>query len=72
MTSRKIDYCEKGIPISLIKRRWHGLLLILKQFVTCEGRYGLVFFYHIWFLMHFIGFSFECAFLFAKKPVQDV
>jgi hypothetical protein len=47
MTSRKINCCEKGIPISLVKPRWHGLLLILKQFVTCEGRYGLVFLYHI-------------------------
>jgi hypothetical protein len=47
MTSRKINCCEKGIPISLVKARWHGLLLILKQFVTCEGRYGLVFLYHI-------------------------
>jgi hypothetical protein len=47
MTSRKINCCEKGIPISLVKARWHGLLLILKQFVTYEGRYGLVFLYHI-------------------------
>jgi hypothetical protein len=47
MTSRKINCCEKSIPISLIKPRWHGLLLILKQFMTCEGCYGLVFLYHI-------------------------
>jgi hypothetical protein len=25
MTSRKINCCEKGIPISLVKSRWHGL-----------------------------------------------
>jgi hypothetical protein len=30
MTSRKINCCEKGIPISLLKVRWHGLLLVLK------------------------------------------
>jgi hypothetical protein len=48
MTSRKIDCCEKGIYVSLLKVRWHGLLSVLKQFVTCEGRYGLVFLYHIW------------------------
>jgi hypothetical protein len=48
MTSRKIDCCEKGIYVSLLKVRWHGLLSVLKQFVTCEGHYGLVFLYHIW------------------------
>ena len=57
MTSRKINCCENGIPIYLVKSRWHGLLLILKQFVTCEGHYGLVFLYHIQLLMHFIGFQ---------------
>ena len=57
MTSRKINCCEKGIPVSLVKARWHGLLLILKQFLTNEGRYGLVFLYHIQLIMHFIGFQ---------------
>ena len=47
MTSRKIDCCEKGIPVSLLKVRWHGLLSVLKQFITYEGRYGLVFLYHV-------------------------
>jgi hypothetical protein len=44
MTSKKIDCCEKGILVSLFKVRWHGLLSILKQFITCEGHYGLVFY----------------------------
>jgi hypothetical protein len=30
VTSRKIECCEKGIPVSLLKVRWHGLLLVLK------------------------------------------
>jgi hypothetical protein len=72
MTSRKINCCEKGIPISLVKSRWHGLLLILKQFVTCEGRYGLVFLYHIRLLMHFIGFQLNIALLSVEKLVQNV
>jgi hypothetical protein len=38
---------RKDVPISLVKPRWHGLLLILKQFMTCEGHYGLIFLYHI-------------------------
>jgi hypothetical protein len=67
MTSRKINCCEKGISISLVKPRWHSLLLILKQFVTCEGRYGLVFLYHIRLLMHFIGFDLDMPFYLLRS-----
>jgi hypothetical protein len=55
-TSQKIQCCDKGMPISLLNTRWHGLLVVLRQFVTCEGRFGLVFLYHIIMLMNFIGF----------------
>jgi hypothetical protein len=37
MISKKSRYDVKGTPINLFKPRWHGLLLIIKQFVTCEG-----------------------------------
>jgi hypothetical protein len=67
MTSRKIDCSEKGILVSLLKVRWHCLLTVLKQFVTCEGRYGLVFLYHIRFLMHFIGFHLNVTFYFLRS-----
>jgi hypothetical protein len=62
MASRETTCCTKGIPIALLKPRWHSLLLILKQFVTCEGRYGLVFLYHIRLLMNFIGFELDMPF----------
>jgi hypothetical protein len=55
-TSRKIKGCDKGMPISLLKVHWHGLLAVLKQFVTCEGCFGLVFLYHLRLLMIFMGF----------------
>jgi hypothetical protein len=55
-TSRKIVSCDKGMPITTLKPRWHDLLAIVKQFVTCEGRYGLVFRYHLRLLMNFIGY----------------
>jgi hypothetical protein len=45
--SRKVTSCDKGMPISMLKPRWHDLLIVVKQFVTCEGRYGLVFLYHL-------------------------
>jgi hypothetical protein len=62
MTSCKTTCCIKGIPIALLKPRWHSFLLILKHFFTCEGRYRLVFLYHIHFLMNFIGFDLDMTF----------
>jgi hypothetical protein len=55
-TSRKINSCDKGMPVTALKSRWHDLLAIIKQFITCEGRYGLVFLYHLRLLMSFIDF----------------
>jgi hypothetical protein len=54
--SRKVVSYDKGMPISTLKPWWHDLLVIMKQFVTCEGRYGLVFLYHLWLLMNFMGY----------------
>jgi hypothetical protein len=62
MVSKKSKCFPKGTPITLIKPRWHDLLLILKQFITCEGRYGLVFLYHIRLLMIFLGFKLNMPF----------
>jgi hypothetical protein len=53
-TSRKINNCDKGMLVTSLKSRWHDLLAIIKQFVTCEGRYGLLFLYHLRLLMSFI------------------
>jgi hypothetical protein len=41
----------------MLKPRWHDLLMILKQFITCEGRYGFVFLFHLCLLMVFMGFE---------------
>jgi hypothetical protein len=62
MVSLKSTCFPKGIPIYFLKPRWHNLVLILKQFITCEGRYGLVFLYHICLLMLFIGFDLNMSF----------
>jgi hypothetical protein len=67
MTSPKINCCEKGIPISLVKPRWHSMLLILKQFATCEGQYELFFLYHIFLLMHFIVFELSMSFYLLRS-----
>jgi hypothetical protein len=41
----------------MLKPRWYDLLMILKKFITCEGRYGFVFLFHLRFLMVFMGFE---------------
>jgi hypothetical protein len=55
--SRTVRSCNRGLPASMLKPRWHSLLMILKQFVTCKGRYGFVFLFHLRLLMVFMGFE---------------
>jgi hypothetical protein len=55
--SRAVRSCNKGLPAKMLKPRWYDLLMILKQFITCEGRYGFVFLFHLRFLMVFMGFE---------------
>lgn len=45
---------KKGIPSTTLKRKWRNLFLILKKFVTCEGRFGYMYFYHVRMMMHFL------------------
>jgi hypothetical protein len=42
--------------VTMLKQCWHDLLMIIKQFITCEGRYGFVFLHHLRLLMVFMGY----------------
>jgi hypothetical protein len=55
--SRRVSSCDKGLPANMLKQRWHDLPMITKQFVTCDGMYGLIFMYHLRLLMIFMGFE---------------
>jgi hypothetical protein len=55
--SRTVRSCNRGLPASMLKPHWHNLLMILKQFLTCEGRYGFVFLFHLRLMMVFMGFE---------------
>jgi hypothetical protein len=55
--SRTVSSCDRGLPAKMLKPRWYDLLMIIKQFVTCEGRYGFVFLFHLRLLMIFMGFE---------------
>ena len=45
---------RKGIPISTLKNKWRSMLLILQKFITCEGRFGCMYVYHLRLLMNFL------------------
>jgi hypothetical protein len=55
--SRMVNSCDKGWPTNMLKQRWHDLLMIIKQFITCEGRYGFILLFHLRLLMVFMGFE---------------
>ena len=42
----------KGVQFDKFKTEWRELIGILKSYITCEGRFDLVFKYHISFLQH--------------------
>jgi hypothetical protein len=65
--SRKVTSCDRGMPISMLKPRWHDILMVVKQFVTCEGRYGLIFLNHLQLLMNFIGYPLNMPFYFQRS-----
>jgi hypothetical protein len=65
--SRKVTSCDRGMPISMLKPRWHDLLMLVKQFMNYEGRYGLVFLYHLRLLMIFIGYPLNMPFYFQRS-----
>jgi hypothetical protein len=57
LVSPECKYNYKGMPISLVKEKWHFLLSVIKGFITCEGRYSLFFIYHFRLLMVFMDYK---------------
>jgi hypothetical protein len=55
--SRMVKPYDKGWPAKMLKQCWHNLLMVIKQFVTCEARYGFIFLFHLRLLMVFMGFE---------------
>lgn len=43
----------KGLPVKLLKKKYLELMHVIKQYITCEGRYSLVLSFHIRLLMVF-------------------
>jgi hypothetical protein len=46
---------KRDIPMSFLEPKWHSLLKEIFVYITCEGRYNRVMFYHFNRLNHFTG-----------------
>jgi hypothetical protein len=46
---------KKDIPMSYLKLKWKTLLKAILVYITCEGRYNRVMYYHFKLLNHFTG-----------------
>jgi hypothetical protein len=46
---------RKGIPHNWIRPEWHTALIVIHRYITCEGRFSLIYIYHIRLLMHLNG-----------------
>jgi hypothetical protein len=46
---------KKDIPRSYLEEKWQHLLKEIQVYITCEGRYGRVMFYHFKLMNHFTG-----------------
>jgi hypothetical protein len=44
---KNTSYNIKGMFVCFLKKKWKKLSYVIKQFVTYEGRYGMVFYFHI-------------------------
>lgn len=43
---------SKGIPINFIRKEWKIILVLIKNYISCEGRYNLISRFHIKFQLH--------------------
>jgi hypothetical protein len=65
--SCKVISCDKDFPVTMLKQRWHDSLMIIKQFITCDGRYGFVFLHHLHLLMVFMGYQLNMPYYFHRS-----
>jgi hypothetical protein len=54
---------NKGISVFAFKNKWRTIIFILQKYVTCKGRYGLVFYYYIFLIINlFKGYELDMLF----------
>ena len=62
----------KGVQLDKLKPKWKEVIKILQSYITCEGRFALVFKYHIMFLQHLNQQSKMKLPLFFLKSIQKM
>ena len=45
---------KKGILVTNLKKKWRNFLFIIQKFITCEGRFSNMFFYHARLMRNFL------------------
>ena len=53
--AHKNPYWSQGIQRSFLFKEWKNVFQIIQRYVTCEGRFGTVYHYHMHFLQHVTG-----------------
>ena len=49
------DNLSKGVPKSHMMECFDKMLMVIQRYFTCEGRFNMVYQYHIILLLHFTG-----------------
>ena len=44
-----------AIPRSFMKENYVNILMVIHKYFTCEGRFHMVYYYHLRLLLHFVG-----------------
>lgn len=68
----EISIFKKGILVTALKNKWRKILLIIQKFITYEGRFGNMLFYHAHFIINFIDgieINFPYFLLYSLKKV---
>ena len=46
-----------GVHISILKPEWVDHMRNIQHYLTCDGIYSKIFWYHTWFIVHLAGFN---------------
>jgi len=57
----------KGLPVGLLKKRYYEFMLVIMNYITCEGAYSLLQPYHVRLLMIFEGHTLNLPYYLLKS-----
>ena len=54
VSDHRDPYWRKGIPRIWVNQEFWDLIYLIQKYISCEGRFTLVFLYHLWLLAHLV------------------